>query len=167
MTRVLADDHHVAVTADDLALVTDLLDAGVDLHGDSLCSLSSCPRDAEGRYLQQPLLVAVNDPAAGQIVWAQLNDHAVLWENSDVVLTHLARDVGKNFVAVGQLNAKHCVGKSFDYCALDFDDTVFFGHSLTVAQYIGSWSCVDCGENCTPRTAMQDAKDPAYVIELG
>jgi len=33
VTRVLADDHHVAVTADDLALVTDLLDAGLDLHG--------------------------------------------------------------------------------------------------------------------------------------
>ena len=36
VTRVLADDHHVAVTADDLALVTDLLDAGLDLHGVSL-----------------------------------------------------------------------------------------------------------------------------------
>jgi hypothetical protein len=29
---VLADDHDPAVTADDLALVTDGLDAGVDLH---------------------------------------------------------------------------------------------------------------------------------------
>src|SRR5690242_9802978 len=34
---VLADDHDPAVTADDLALVTDGLDAGVDLHvNDSL-----------------------------------------------------------------------------------------------------------------------------------
>src|SRR5665647_47548 len=32
VTRVLADDHNVAVTADDLALVADLLDAGLDLH---------------------------------------------------------------------------------------------------------------------------------------
>ena len=39
VTRVLADDHHVAVTADDLALVTDLLDAGLDLHGGSLTGI--------------------------------------------------------------------------------------------------------------------------------
>jgi hypothetical protein len=32
VARVLADDHDPAVTADDLALVTDGLDAGVDLH---------------------------------------------------------------------------------------------------------------------------------------
>src|SRR6478735_7847307 len=32
---VLADDHDPAVTADDLALVTDGLDAGVDLHANT------------------------------------------------------------------------------------------------------------------------------------
>lgn len=100
VTRVIADDHNVAVTADDLALFADLFNAGLDLHGDSLFSLSSYPRDAGGRYLQHPLLVAVDDPASGQIVRTQLDDHAVLGEDADVVLTHLARDVGKNTVAV-------------------------------------------------------------------
>src|ERR1700712_5009158 len=65
----------------------------------------------------QLLLVAVNDAATGQVVWAQLYDHAVLREDSDVVLTHLPRDVGKYSVSVGQLNAKHCVGQSFYHCA--------------------------------------------------
>lgn len=32
VTRVLADHHDVAVATDDLALVTDLLNAGVYLH---------------------------------------------------------------------------------------------------------------------------------------
>jgi hypothetical protein len=41
VTWVFADDHHVAVTTNDLALVADLLDAGVYLHDVSL-SLSSC-----------------------------------------------------------------------------------------------------------------------------
>lgn len=36
VTRVFADDHDVSVPADNLALVTDLLDAGVDLHRLSL-----------------------------------------------------------------------------------------------------------------------------------
>ena len=32
VTRVLANNHHVSVTADDLALVADLLNARVNLH---------------------------------------------------------------------------------------------------------------------------------------
>jgi hypothetical protein len=36
------------------------------------------------------LLIAVDNPAAGQVVWAQFHDHAVLWEDADVVLAHLA-----------------------------------------------------------------------------
>ena len=32
VTRVLADNHHVAVTTNDLALVADLLNARVNLH---------------------------------------------------------------------------------------------------------------------------------------
>ena len=50
VTRVLADDHDVAVTTDHLALVADRLDARVDLHCDSLVSLSSYPEGAPGRY---------------------------------------------------------------------------------------------------------------------
>ena len=41
VTRVLADHHDVAVATDDLALVTDLLNAGVNLHCSFLLSLSS------------------------------------------------------------------------------------------------------------------------------
>ena len=58
------------------------------------------------------------------------------------MLTHFARNVGKNSVAVGQLNAKHCVGQSFDYSAFNLDDTVFFGHGLFVAKSSICWSCV-------------------------
>src|ERR1700710_1461083 len=92
------------------------------------------------RYFPVALLVAVDDPATGQVVWAQLYNHAVLREDSDVVLTHLPRDVGKYSVSVGQLNAKHRVGQSFDHCAFDLDDTVFFGHCLFVA-ISDYWSC--------------------------
>src|SRR5450830_710335 len=76
------------------------------------------------------LLVAVDDPAAGQVVRAQLNDHAVLGEDPDVVLTHLARDVGEHSVAVGQLHAKHRVRQGLDNAAFDLDDTVLLCHIL-------------------------------------
>src|SRR5215218_1246842 len=44
VARVLTDDHHAAVATDDLALVADALDAGVDLH----CFLFRRPRTARG-----------------------------------------------------------------------------------------------------------------------
>ena len=47
VARVVADDHHVAVATDDLALVTDALDAGVDLH----CSFLRWRRTLAGRSL--------------------------------------------------------------------------------------------------------------------
>jgi hypothetical protein len=50
---------------------------------------------------QQFLFVAVDDAAAGEVVWAQLYDDLVLREDSDVVLAHLARNVGKDLVSVG------------------------------------------------------------------
>ena len=86
-----------AVATDDLALVADPLDAGVDLHGVPFvrCLRTCQGSPLRGRYFQQSLLVAVDDPAAGQIVGAQLHDHAVLGEDADVVLTHLAGDVAR------------------------------------------------------------------------
>ena len=85
------------------------------------------------RYFSTGLLVAVDDPATGQIVGGQLHDDAILWEDANVVLTHLARDVGEHLVSVGQLNAEHRVGQSLDNLALDFDDAVFFGQILCIA----------------------------------
>ncbi len=51
VARVLANDHDVSVTTDDLALVTDFLNAGLDLHDVLPCSLSSCER-----FSRKPLL---------------------------------------------------------------------------------------------------------------
>ena len=50
VSRVFANDHDIAVAADDLALFTNLLNAGLDLHGVSLCSLSSYRQVSAGRY---------------------------------------------------------------------------------------------------------------------
>src|SRR5471030_405631 len=134
---VLADDHDPPVTADHLALVADLLDAGLDLHrlspGMVLMLARGGSRDAasqvDGRLLVG-LLVAVDDAAAIEVIGAELHHHAVLGEDPDVVLTHLAADVSENLVPVGQLNAKESVGQCFDHGALDLYDPVFLGHVL-------------------------------------
>jgi len=131
VSGVFANHHHVSVATDDLALVANLFNARANLHISLL--LASC-RNLSGRSFSadRGLFVAVDDAAAGQVVRRELHNHAVLREDPDVVLTHLARNVGENLVTVGQLNTKHRVRKGFDYRTLDLDDTVFVGHSLIV-----------------------------------
>ena len=96
-----------------------------------------------GAVPSQCLLVAVDDAATGQVVRAELHNDFVFRQNSDVMLTHFPRNVGKNLVTVGQLHAEHRIRKSFDNRAFDFNDTVFVGHSLiSCCNELLHWSCV-------------------------
>ena len=74
------------------------------------------------------LLVPVHDAAPGQVVGRQLHHHAILGQDADVVLPHLAADVGEHLVAVLQLNAKHGIGQGLDHATLDLYGAVLFGH---------------------------------------
>src|SRR3954463_9220104 len=103
---------------DDLALVADLLDARLDLHGGCL----------------SPLLVPIDDAAAGQVVRRELHDDPVLRQDADVVLAHLAADVGENAVPVGELDAEHGVRQRLDDPALDLDGPFFLGHVLHISR---------------------------------
>src|SRR4051812_5960471 len=76
------------------------------------------------------LLVAVDDASSGQVVRRELDHHAVLGEDPDVVLTHLAADVREDPVPVLQLHAKHRVGERLDDPALDLDGPVLLRHVL-------------------------------------
>src|SRR4051812_36003934 len=115
---VLADHHDAAVATDHLALVTDLLDARVDLHVSPFCSVGC-------------LLVPVDDPTPREVVRRELYHHAVLGEDPDVVLAHLAADVGQDLVPVAELHPEHGVRESLHDGALDLDHTFFFRHVLT------------------------------------
>src|SRR3954454_16906492 len=96
VARVLADHHDAAVATDHLALVTDPLDARVDLHVSPFCSVGW-------------LLVAVDDPTPREVVRRELHHDPVLGEDPDVVLAHLAADVGQDLVTVAQLDPEHRV----------------------------------------------------------
>src|SRR5881392_4114906 len=67
------------------------------------------------------LLVPVDDPTTGQVVGGKLHHHAVLGEDPDVVLAHLAADMGEYLVSVGQLDPEHGVGKGLHNGALHLD----------------------------------------------
>src|SRR5579862_2750281 len=76
------------------------------------------------------LLVPVHDPAAGQVVGAELHDHAVVGQDPDVVHPHLPADMGENLVPVVQLHAEEGIRERLDNRAFDLDGAVFFGHVL-------------------------------------
>ena len=81
------------------------------------------------RLTQKCLLVAVDDTSAFQVVRGQFHDDAVLGEDADVVLAHLATDVSENLVPVVQLDTEHRVLQGLDNAALDLD-CAFFSHTL-------------------------------------
>src|SRR6478752_5380162 len=76
------------------------------------------------------LLVAVDDPTPSEVVRRQLHHHAVLGEDPDVVLAHLAADVGEDLVPVAQLNAEHGIRQGFRNGALELDHAFFLRHVL-------------------------------------
>src|SRR4051794_39248860 len=85
----------------------------------------SSPQGGSGRRL----LVPVDDATAGQVVRRQLHDHAVLGQDADVVLPHLAADVGEHPVPVLQLDPEHRVGQRLDDATLDLDGPVLLRHA--------------------------------------
>src|SRR5690606_12062048 len=91
-----ADNHHSSVPADHGAVLADHFDARFDFHESYL------------RVVVRSA-VAVDNPPARQVVRREFDHYAVLWEDSDVVLPHLAADVSEYFVAVGELHPEHGV----------------------------------------------------------
>jgi len=83
------------------------------------------------------LLVAIDDPAATQVIRTQLDDHAIAWQYPDVVHPHLAADVSQNLVPVVELHPEERVGQGLNYRALNLDGTVFLGHVLRDSLVVG------------------------------
>ena len=57
------------------------------------------------------LLVAVHDPAAREVIGRQLYDNTIVREDSDVVHSHFAADVGEHFVPIVEFYSEHGVRK--------------------------------------------------------
>src|SRR5437868_6822390 len=76
------------------------------------------------------LLVPVDDPTSREVVRRELHHDAVLGEDPDVVLAHLAADVGENLVSVGQLDPEHGVRKGLHDGALHLDHAFLLRHVL-------------------------------------
>src|SRR6266702_944210 len=102
------------------------------------------------------LLVPVDDPAAAQGVRAQLDDHAVVGQDPDVVHPHLAADMSKNLVPVVELHPEEGIRQRFDYRALDLDGAVFLGHILRASLLACLFCLLVVLRSCTGLTAATD-----------
>lgn len=66
-----------------------------------------------GENQETGLFFAINDSAAGEVVGGKPDADFVAWNDSDIVFSHFARKVGKDYMAVLQLDPEHGIGESF------------------------------------------------------
>src|SRR5260370_33621904 len=60
------------------------------------------------------LLVAVDNTAAVEVVWTELNRDTVAGEDADEVFAHTSRDVSKGLVLVFKLDLEHRIWQGLD-----------------------------------------------------
>src|SRR5215212_2400363 len=113
--RVLANDPHDALAADDFAFRADPLHRRTYFHD---------------RLPFSRLLETVDDPAPSEVVRRQLHQDPVARQDADEMLPHLAGDVCQDLMLVVQLHAEHRVGERLDHHGLDLDRLFFFGQTL-------------------------------------
>jgi len=77
--------------------------------------------------VEQFLAPAVGDAAFREVVRRDLDRDGIAAQDADIVLTHLAADVGGHDVAVFEFDSEGGVGKRLDDGAFHFD-VVFFRH---------------------------------------
>src|SRR6185312_7467815 len=72
-----------------------------------------------------PLLIAIDDPATGQVVGRKLHGDLIASQDTDKIFAHLAGDVRQNTVLVLQLDAEHGVWQRLNDRGHDFDGILF------------------------------------------
>ena len=78
------------------------------------------------------LSVAVDDPAAREVVRRQLDLHPVAEEDLDAVTPHLPGGVAERLVSVVELDPEHSVAESLDDLALQLEFLFFLGDSRSL-----------------------------------
>src|SRR3974390_1949588 len=78
------------------------------------CSCSSLHR-LKPMLQIHPLLVAVHDAAAGQVIGGKLHRDFVSRENPDEVLAHLARNMRQDLVLILQFHPEHRIRQRFNH----------------------------------------------------
>ena len=98
--------------------------------------------------------VPVQDPAAVQVVRAELHEHPVVQQDLDVVLPDLPADVREHLVPVLELHPEGGVAKALDDGALDFDGFLLSSSYATHQLQVLLTRCAPMPSNSADRRAV-------------
>ena len=122
MLRVFADDHYLAFSLNDLALLADLLNGWFNLHF-IIPTLSL-------------LLCTPGYAALIEIVYGYLNGNLITGQYSDIVHSKLSGYRSRYYVSVGKLYPEERVGQCLNYCALKFENIILWQNNPSSALYL-------------------------------
>ena len=110
MFGVFADNHNLAFSLYDLALLADLLYGWFNLHSiiPTLSFLLCTPGNASLR----------------KVIYRHLDGYAVTGQNSDIVHSQLSRDMSRYYMPIGKLDLEGGVRQCLNDGTLKFDNII-------------------------------------------
>jgi hypothetical protein len=78
------------------------------------------------------LFVPVYYAPTRQVIWGQLNENLVPWQNTNKIFAHLSRDMGQHHMLVLELNPEHGIWKSLNHRANNLY-RILFRHKFSAA----------------------------------
>lgn len=85
------------------------------------------------RELGGSLAIPVDNPAAVQIVWGQLDANPITGDDPDPVSPHTARGIRDELVLVLQLHLEHRVRERLRHYPVEYDDIFLLDLSFRIA----------------------------------
>jgi hypothetical protein len=122
MLRIFADDHYLAFSLNDLALLADLFNGWFNLHF-IIPTLSL-------------LLCTPGYATLGKIVNRNLNGYSVTRQYSDIVHSELSRNMSRYYMPIGKLYLEGRVRQCLNYRAFKFDNIILWQNNPSSALYL-------------------------------
>ena len=121
MLGVIADDHYVAVSLDDLALFADLLNGRLYFHSNNHLSQN---------LLYYKLLSTPCDSSLCGVVDGNLYCYLITGKDLDIIHSELTGDMSSNDHIVGKLYLEGRIGQSLNYGTLKLDYVILRQNSV-------------------------------------
>ena len=122
MLGVFADNHYFAFSFNDLALFADLFYGWFNLH-----------------FIIPTLSLLLCTPGYAslvEVVYRDLNGHAVTGQYSNIVHTKLSRYVSSHYMLIGKLYLEGRIGQCLNYCTFKLDNVILWQNNPSSALYL-------------------------------
>ena len=113
---VSADHANNTITTNDLAIAANFLYRRLNSHVFPFKRTSALSLGTE------------HDAGTGEVIRCQFDSYLIAWQNSNIVHSHLARNVTKHHMSVFELDSESCIRQRFQNLTLHLD-RIFFSHA--------------------------------------